>query len=237
VAGVVISPTCETDLGCIRLVDSHIPLVTVDRRLLHVPSHRVLADNAGAAFELTAHLIKDGHTRIAGLFGLMSMTTGRERYEGYARALEAHGLPVDPALVRTGRPNEATGHAFTRELLALAVRPTAVLGGNNLLTMGALRAIRDTGLRIPADIGIASFDVVPWMPLVEPALTVVAMPTYEMGRVAAELLLQCIEGNPAPVREITLKARLQVGGSCYHHPALPGKAGREKEAVEPREGE
>jgi DNA-binding LacI/PurR family transcriptional regulator len=219
VAGVVISPTSEADTACLRLLESGIPLVTVDRRLLQVSCPSVLVDNAAAAGALVDHLVADGHVRIAGLFGLLTMTTGRERYEGYAAALQAHGLPVLPELVRCGLPTEAAGYAFTRELLASGAPPSALLGGNNLLTMGALRAIRERGLRIPQDIGVVSFDVVPWMPLFEPPLTAIAMPTYEMGRTAAEVLLRAIAGEPDLAREYVLQATLQLGQSC--HPHLP----------------
>src|SRR5512146_2131215 len=129
------------------------------------------------------------------------MTTGRQRHDGYAAALQAHGLPVLPELVRSGLPTEAAGYAFAGDLLASGQPPTAILGGNNLLTMGALRAIRERGLRIPQDIGVVSFDVVPWMPLFEPPLTAIAMPTYEMGRTAAEILLRAIAGEPDLAQE------------------------------------
>jgi DNA-binding LacI/PurR family transcriptional regulator len=222
VAGVVISPTCETDTYCVRLLENGIPVVTVDRRLLQVPCPGVLVDNEAAAAELVDHLVADGHRRIAGLFGLMTMTTGRQRYEGYTRGLRANGLPVLPELVRYSLPHEAAGYAFANELLSAPEPPSAILGGNNLLTMGALRAIRERGLRIPRDIAIVSFDVVPWMPLFEPPLTVIAMPTYDMGRIAAEILLRSIAGEdasePAPAQDVILNATLQLGQSCHAHP-------------------
>jgi LacI family transcriptional regulator len=154
----------------------------------------------------------------------MTMTTGRERYLGYARALEAHGLPVLSELVRSGPPHEEEGHAFTRELMTAAEPPTALLGGTNLLAMGALLGIRELGLRIPEDVGIASFNVVPGMPLFEPTLTRVAMPTHEMGRIAAEILLGLIGGDEAPPQDVILQAPLQVGTSCYPHTAADAAA-------------
>lgn len=221
VAGVVMSPTSETGTTCTRLIESGIPLVTVDRRLLDVPVPWVLVNNEQAAYELTSHLVADGHRRIAGLFGPMTMTTGRERYLGYARALEAHGLPVLPELVRSGPPHQAEGCAFTRELMTGAEPPTALLAGTNLLAMGALLALRELKLRIPDDVGIASFDVVPAMPLLEPQLTRVAMPTYEMGRIAVEILLRLIGGEEAPPQDVILQAPLQLGTSCRAHGPEP----------------
>jgi LacI family transcriptional regulator len=221
VAGVVMSPTSETGTTCTRLIESGIPLVTVDRRLLDVPVPWVLVNNEQAAYELTSHLVADGHRRIGGLFGPMTMTTGRERYLGYARALEAHGLPVLPELVRSGPPYQAEGCAFTRELMTGAEPPTALLAGTNLLAMGALLALRELKLRIPDDVGIAAFNVVPAMPLLEPQLTRVAMPTYEMGRIAVEILLRLIGGGEAPQQDVILQAPLQLGTSCRAHGPEP----------------
>jgi DNA-binding LacI/PurR family transcriptional regulator len=89
------------------------------------------------------------------------------------------------------------GYHFASQLLDLPDPPTARLGGNNLLTMGALRAIRAPNLCIPDDIALVSFDDVPWMSLAQPAMTVVAQPTDEMGRVAAQMILDRIIKGPS----------------------------------------
>ena len=174
VAGVVISPTCETDNPCRKLIEVNIPVVAVDRRMLDLETDTVVIDNVGAAFDLVSHLISDGHRRIAAVVGIPTATTGRERREGYLRALKAHGLPVLPHLVRTGLPKEEFGYQSTGELFDLSEPPTALFTGNNLLTVGALRAIHERGLRIPDDIALAAFDELDWMSLIEPNLTVVA---------------------------------------------------------------
>ena len=83
--------------------------------------------------------------------------------------------------------------------------------------MGALRAIRERKLRIPDDIALVSFDNVPWMSLAQPAMTVVAQPAYEMGRVAAQMILDRIIKGPSPARHILLEATVEVHDSCAHH--------------------
>jgi DNA-binding LacI/PurR family transcriptional regulator len=89
--------------------------------------------------------------------------------------------------------------------------------GNNLLTVGALKVIFERGLRIPDDIALAAFDELDWMSLIKPNLTVVAQPTYELGRTATELLLERIEDGTRSPREVVLKPALLTRGSCAHH--------------------
>lgn len=223
VAGVVISATRETENPSRKLVEAGIPVVAVDRRMLDLEVDTVMVDNVGASFQLVSHLINDGHQRIGAVVGTPKATTGRERYEGYVRALEAYGLSVEPHLVRTGLPKEKLGYHFTLELLNLPEPPTALFTGNNLLTLGALRAIRERGLRIPDDLALVAFDEMDWMPLMEPSLTVVAQPTYELGRAAAELLLQRIEDHTRPPTEVILQPTLIIRQSCARHEegALP----------------
>ena len=144
-------------------------------------------------------------------------TTGRERLEGYKRALHTNNLAVRPELIRSGFPDQKHSYHFTQELLRLAQRPTGLFTGNNLLTEGALRAIHDQGLRIPEDIALVAFDEMEWMSLIKPQLTVIAQPNYELGKVAAELLLQRLENSQAPVREVILEPMLIIRQSCAAH--------------------
>ncbi|HEX9373494.1 MAG TPA: LacI family DNA-binding transcriptional regulator, partial [Roseiflexaceae bacterium] len=195
VAGVMISPTRETESPCQKLINAGVPVVVIDRGIADLDVDTVVVDNVAGAFDLVAHLIDDGHRRIGAVLGIATATTGRERYEGYARALAVHGLSGSPDLLRTGIPKEASGYRLTGELLDLPVPPTAIFTGNNLLTVGALRAIQARRLRIPDDIALAAFDELDWMSLIKPSLTVATQPTYELGQVAADLLLKRIEGS------------------------------------------
>lgn len=226
VAGVIACPTMEETAKWQNLHDAGIPIVVVDRRLPSAPVDTVVVDNVGAASAVVTHLIENGHQRIGAILGEPHITTGRERYEGYVRALAAHNLPVIPELVRQGMPREENGYQFTCELLELPERPTALFTGNNLLTLGALRAIRKAGLRIPDDVALVAFDELDWMSLIQPQLTVVAQPTYELGEIAAKLLFRRLieHSNGAEttsfeeivlkpeilIRESSMKARREV---------------------------
>ena len=112
--------------------------------------------------------------------------------------------------MRSGQPKTDLGHDLTLQLLALAKPPTAIFTGNNLLTIGALRAIHEVGLRIPEEMALAAFDEMDWMFFVKPALTVVAQPTADIGGKAVELLLERMADPERPRQEIVLPATLYI---------------------------
>jgi DNA-binding LacI/PurR family transcriptional regulator len=217
VAGVIVSPCYEKDDPCLSLLKAHIPFVIIDRQLTDMDVDTVAVNNVQSAYDLVDHLIADGHTRIGAVLGDLTVTTGRERYEGYVRALAAHNIPLNPLFVRTGVPREETGYCLTEDLLILPEAPTALFTGNSLLTMGAMRAIYGRGMHIPDDIALVAFDEINWMSLVQPALTVVAQPTYELGEAAANLLLSRIQNPARPPQKVIAQGLLTVRQSCAHH--------------------
>ena len=217
VAGVIITPTSEQINPCQRLLDAEIPIVAVDRRVLACNIDTVLVDNLRGAYELTEHLIKHGHTRIGAIMGSPQITTGRERLEGYQLALQAQGIPFNPELVRVGVPKIDAGKRFTCDLLDLPNPPTAVFTGNNLLTIGALSVINERNLKIPDEIAVVGFDDPKWTELINPPLTAVAQPTYELGRKAAGLILKRITEPDRPAELIILEPEIMIRESSYIH--------------------
>src|SRR5262249_19513484 len=150
--------------------------------------------------------------------GTQTMTTGRERYEGYRRALEAHGLAERPEWVFTVPPKESAGYQAALRLLQRQPRPTAIFTGNNLLALGALRAMYELNLRIAEDVALGTFDELSLMTILLPDLNVVAQPTYEIGKLATERLLQRIAEPGLPPREFVLKPSLlgKEGNLAYY---------------------
>ena len=208
-SGVIISPTLD---GLRSLKDGArwpFPLVLVDRALPDTPTDRVLLDNAAAARRLTDHLLDAGYRRIAALAGAKS-TTGQDRQSGYADAMRARGLAPLQSWVP---PTVDAGFTAAAALLALPERPDALLATNGLLLMGALQAIQAAGLRTPQDIGLAGFDNNDWTALPTLDVTVIAQPTYDIGRTAAELLMQRLAEPARPARGIVLEGQLLVRGS------------------------
>lgn len=210
VAGLIVAPTAHSNNLYRKLVAMQMPVVAIDRRVSGVAMDMVVCDNVRAAREVVSHLVESGYRRIAAVLSALEISTGAERYQGYVEALTSHGLAVQPELVRTGSPRTPNGYAMTMDLFQQSPPPDAIFTGNNLLTVGALHAIHDLGLRIPEDIGFAAFDEMDWMFLVKPALTVVKQPTYEMGRRAAELLLQRIADPTRPAQIVTLQPTIKL---------------------------
>lgn len=207
VSGIIVCPTRES---VSHIQDYPIPLVTLDRRVVNVDTDAILLDNVESAAKLVSHLIANGHRRIGAVIGTPDFTTGRERCEGYLAALRAHDIPFEPALLIQVSPKTDAGYSAAEHLLDLPLPPTAIFAGNNLLTLGALKAVRARGLHIPRDVALAGFDEMPWSALVEPGITVIEQPTYELGRTAAEVLLRRLENPARPTREVVLKGRLIV---------------------------
>ncbi len=215
VAGVIFSPTRET---AVQFKDLRVtyPTVIIDRCVEADHVDMVLLDNTAAAYRLTNHLIENGYRRIAAIVGDVS-TTGRQRREGYEQALFEHGLPFVPELVKYVPPKIEMGKEAALSLLATAVPPDAIFTTNSLLTAGALLAVQSRGLRIPDDVALVGFDDTIWSGLVQPAITLIAQPTQEIGQTATELLLKRIAEPDKAAREVILKGQLIVRGSSAPH--------------------
>ena len=197
VDGVLLASAGAADEFVTRLVQAGYPIVLVDRDLPDLGLPAVLLDNEGAAYRAVRHLIDRGHQRIAMLSGRASISTTTERVAGYERALRESGLEPDPRLVVSGESTSEGGAEATDRLLDLDPPPTAIFSGNNLMSIGALHAITRHGLTVPDDIALVGFDdfPYPWSDAFRPHLTTIAQPTYELGRCAAEMLVQLLRGS------------------------------------------
>jgi DNA-binding LacI/PurR family transcriptional regulator len=214
VDGIILPPTCEGRSAALDLALAGVPLVCVDRRLDKARVDTVLVDNVRGAMEATAHLIGLGHRRIGYLEGKQGVSTTRERLEGYRSALARHGIEPEPALVLSGDSRPDSARRLTTELLRSPERPTALLVGNGMMTIGALEAVHAQGLRIPEDIAVVGYDDMPWARALTPALTVVRQPGYELGSRAMELLRQRVREPERSITTVMLNPELVVRGSC-----------------------
>ncbi|GAA5529628.1 LacI family DNA-binding transcriptional regulator [Herpetosiphon gulosus] len=208
VAGVIFSPTLHT-LNRFHELNLSFPTVLIDRSLRSGDVDAVLLDNVGAGYMLAKHLINQGYRRIGAIFGEAS-TTGRERQRGFEDALRDAGISMQPEYLRFVRPRTEAGHSTTLDLLRLSQPPEAIFTSNSLLTAGALQAIRERRLQMPEQIGLVGFDDTAWASLVQPAITVLAQPTDEIGRSATELVLQRVADPQRPTRKIILQGELIV---------------------------
>jgi DNA-binding LacI/PurR family transcriptional regulator len=180
------------------------PVVLINRDYPSLRADTVMADHQEGSSRAVSHLLESGHRRIGIVTGPAQHVSSRQRVRGYEQALRDRGLSVQPDLVREARFDIPSGYEQTKALLSLPDRPTALFVCNAPMTLAALRAILDMGLRCPSDIALVSFDDLEWFDLIQPRITAVAQPTYELGATAAELLLQRVSGQLAapPCRKV-----------------------------------
>jgi LacI family transcriptional regulator len=185
------------------------PAVLIDRTNPVLPLDSVTVDNAGGTRAAIEHLIAAGRRRIGIVLGPKGISTSEERLAGYRQALLAHDIAFEPRLVRHGYFRQHEGFVATQGLLA-AERPDAIFAANNLMAIGALKAIAAAGLVCPRDISIACFDDFEWAAVCEPRITTVEQPTEAIGRTAVSLLFERIRGTalPGASRRVVLPARL-----------------------------
>jgi len=208
--GVIMTPVGSDATELLRA--RGIAVVEVDRRLAEVPCDAVVIDNERGGREATMHLVGLGHRRIALLGVETDWTSDAGRLNGYRTALRTAGIEFDPRLV-VRIPLHSPATEMQIEALLDEGAPTAIFAANNTLAEQVWHVLRRRGLRIPGDVSLVGFDDVPWMGMVDPAITVVEQPTLELGRRAALLLLRRLDGpSLEPVLEI-LQPRLVVRGS------------------------
>lgn len=184
-----------------------IPLVFFDRVCESLKTSKIVVDDYGGAFKAVEYLVKKGRKRIAHLGGTEHLSISRDRFTGYLDALHTFGIPFDNNLVYFGGFQEQNGIEGMQVLLELEKPPDAVFAVNDPVAIGAYEEIRNRGLRIPDDIAVVGFSNNPVAAIIDPPLTTIEQPAYELGRRAAIILLEQIVAKTErriykPVREV-----------------------------------
>jgi LacI family transcriptional regulator len=192
-----------TDHYIMELGERGCPVVLINSVLPGVPT--VLADNVGGTIQAVEHLARFGHKRIGFIKGLDEVTTGVDRTEGFYRARERFHLENSPDLVAYGNFSQESGFDAMNQLLSLERRPTAVFTTNDMMAVGAYRAIKQAGLRIPEDIAIVGGDDIALARFLTPELTTIRQNMFLIGALASDRLLDMVEeragvpsSNPNP---------------------------------------
>jgi LacI family transcriptional regulator len=211
--GVLVQSGHHGDQGIIgRMIDSNMPLVVVGRPFRSDNVSYIDIDNINAAFNAVSHLVREGHQRIGTITGPVNSTVGIDRKEGYRKALIERGRGIDEALIREGDFTEAGGYYAMQQMLPSS--PDAVFAASDIMAVGAMRAARDAGLRIPEDIAFVGFDDLPIAILSDVQLTTIRQPVVQFGKKVVELLIDLITNGVQPVRHIIMDTELVIRDSC-----------------------
>ena len=206
------------ELGALQinpvLKKSDIPYVLVNAPWEEPKLNRVAVSNRKGAYEAVKYLIGLGHKRIATIHGSLNIQPGKERLEGYKSALRDSGLEISEGLIADGNFYRNTAYDKMMRLLELSSPPTAVFVASDEMALGAVKAIREKGLRIPGDISIIGFDDNPMCKEMSPQLTTVRQPISEMGRLSAEMIIKLIDKREKPGIKKILETELVIRDSC-----------------------
>ena len=210
VDGVLLFQAPGEDPELTRLLNSKRPIVFVGRVPVGIRADVVATDIAAGTKAGVAHLTGRGHKRIGLITVSMSMSVSDARIVGWRQALKSAGIPADMGLlVKTDLSAEA-GQAAAAQLLALSERPTALFVDNLVMTAGVLKALQDLRLQCPRDVEVVSSDDAEWLDVFRPAISTVVQPSYELGTLAAEVLLKRIRHPGRAEENLILKPKLHL---------------------------
>jgi LacI family transcriptional regulator len=214
VDGVLVTPVGDASVSAWKkLGKRRVPVVFIDRFIDSIPADIVLGDNYQSTKLLVNHLVDRGHERIALINGPDNTSNSRERLSAYREALSLRGIPLREELIVSTQFQAEFGKDLMLTLTSLPEekRPTAILAANNFIGVKTVCALRELQLNIPEEMAVACFDDPEPFSDYNPLLTVASQPAYELGHLAAQLLIERIEGQaPEKPRRISLPSELIV---------------------------
>lgn len=213
VDGVIIASSQFDDPLIPHFLANGVPLVVVGRQDQYPEVSFVDVDNINGAYSATTHLLRRNYRRVAHIAGPQNMVSGTDRLLGYKKALRDRSLTFTEELVVEGDYTEAGGYAAMQQLLTTAY-PDAVFAASDQIAIGALRALREAGLRVPQDIALVGFDDLLPPGNIQPRLTTIRQPVVQIGQEAVTVLLDIIRNGPSPVNRIILDTQLVIRESC-----------------------
>jgi LacI family transcriptional regulator len=194
---------------------SKTPCVCIERPVIpRFPFLSVTTDDAAGAEQAMQYLVAQGHRRIGYIHGDLRYASAQTRLESYKRVLSANGLSLDDRLIRGRSWTSADAAAAMRDLLSLDEPPTAIFAASDELARSAINVLREQSLRVPHDMAVVGFDDMPLAREMTPALTTVRIPMLEMGRTAADLLLQQIDQPDIPTESVVMQTELIRRGTA-----------------------
>jgi LacI family transcriptional regulator len=217
--GLIVSGPRYDDVELVELVRDGFPVVIQGSQPgLDVPS--VDVDNEAGARMAVEHLLALGHRRIACITNApLAYTAASERLTGYREALAAAGLPDDPALIAEGAFDAPSGHRAVAEILARST-PEAIFVASDVVAIGAIAGLRDAGFSVPGDVSVVSFDAIPLAAYLDPPLTTIRLPAYDLGLAAGRAILERIAGRPVAARTLLPTELIVRASTAPRHVAM-----------------
>ena len=214
VGGMIIAPTANWQGSALRLLHEHsVPFVVIDR-LQDMRVDQVGVENESGSAAVVEHLLQVGHRRVGIIAGRPGLGTTRERLEGYRLAHRRRGVRIDERYIVDGNSTEQGGRRAMAQLLAQQPPPTGVFIGNDSMTIGALRALREAGVEVPGQMALVCFDDFPWADVFHPRLTTIAQPSFAIGARAVQLLVRRLSDPQAPAQTLRLAGDVAHRESC-----------------------
>jgi LacI family repressor for deo operon, udp, cdd, tsx, nupC, and nupG len=210
----VISLTARIDSKLIREISEKYNMVLACEYIDEASVPTVSIDNVEGAYKATKHLINLGHKRIAHISGPKNVILSQDRLKGYKKALSDHNIKIDGDLINEGDFGYKSGYKNMSKLLKLDKAPTAVFADSDQMAIGAIKAIKSHGLKVPDDFAVVGFDNIEIASIYEPSLTTVCQPMYEIGVKAMQLLLDILEKKERENIKIKLESKLIIRDSC-----------------------
>lgn len=209
VEGIILDSVCQEDQEFSyykwlkkKFLDRGIPVVMLEKEVRSEDFYSVYVNNYEAEKKAVAHLISQGHREIAYIAGNPKVLWTSQRLEGYKDALKEAGISYKDYLVRYGDFSPVSGYLAMKELLNFGENFTALASANDQMAIGAVKAARQAGKFVPEDIAFIGFDNLSISTLIDPALSTVHVPTYQMGRMAAEIIGHIAEGEECQSRNL-----------------------------------
>jgi len=213
VDGVILVAAGDSTANFLKLQESKIPTVMVDRDSPNVNTDSIQIDNSNGGRIATHHLISLGHEHIACVTGPRQITPSYDRVDGYQKALTQAGLPINENFIIKGDFKPQGGYLATKKLLAMNPRPTAIFACNDLMAFGVIRAVTESGMNVPQDLSIVGFDDIYLSTYINPPLTTIKQPRLEMGQEAVNSLILRMKDHERYSRSILLNTELIIRSS------------------------
>jgi len=214
VEGLIFIPSSRKSDKVKKLIERKIVVVLVDRELDNFDLPVVICNDFDGSYKLTKYLVDLGYKTIGFIKGSPEVTTAEERYRGYMQALKDNNIGCNQAYVKQGMYTFESGYKAAREYLKMKHLPQAIIAANDLMAIGAIRLFERFRFKIPSDIGIAGFGDVIFAKLMNPRLTTIRIPAFQMGQEATKILFNLLKGKSIRKTRRVIETKLIKGNSC-----------------------